>query len=345
MEFLQNVPLAPYTTLHIGGPARYFAEAKTEEDIVEAVSFAADTQMPLLVLGGGSNVLVSDQGFPGLVLHIALRGVEREIRDGREVFSVAAGEEWDAFVAMTVLEECAGLECLSGIPGTVGGTPIQNVGAYGQEVSQTIASVTVFDRLTLAFAQFTNPHCEFSYRSSVFNTRERDRYVVTRVEYALVKNGAPTLTYKDLRLYFPDCSPTLEEVRIAVRSIRAAKGMLLVEGNDDALSAGSFFKNPVVPLTVIERIADALGTGRENIPQYPYRDTKVKIPAAWLLEQAGFSKGASFGRVGISSRHSLALVNRGGASAAEIVALRDRIINTVHRRFGIRLEPEPVMVG
>ena len=344
MDFLENVTLAPYTTFHIGGPARWFAQAATEKDLVDGLIFARDRGLPFFTLGGGSNLLVSDQGFPGLVLRIAIRGIEARQKDGLSLFSVGAGEEWDPFVERVVGEECAGVECLSGIPGTVGGTPVQNVGAYGQEVSQSITSVRVLDRQTLQFVTLSNAECGFGYRHSIFNTTARERYIVTRVEYALLRSGAATLDYSDLKSYFMDCSPTIAEVRIAVRSIRASKGMLITPGAADSLSAGSFFKNPVVPATSIEHIADALATGRERVPHYPTSDGMVKIPAAWLLEQAGFPKGYALGNAGISSRHTLALINRGDATAADVIALRDRIMETVHRRFGITLEPEPVWV-
>jgi UDP-N-acetylmuramate dehydrogenase len=345
MDFLENVALAPYTTFRIGGPARWFAEAVTEDDILAGLFFARERGLPLFILGGGSNLLVSDRGFPGLVLRIAIRGIDIAQKDGISLFSAGAGEEWDLFVERAVGEECAGVECLSGIPGTVGGTPVQNVGAYGQEVSESIATVRALDRQSMQFVTLTNAECGFAYRRSIFNTTAKERYIVSRVEYALVKNGAPALAYKDLKSYFEDCSPTLEEVRIAVRSIRASKGMLIVPGAPDSLSAGSFFKNPIVPATSLEHIAAALATNRERVPRYPASDGLVKLPAAWLVEQAGFSRGYALGEAGISSLHTLALINRGNATAAEVSALRDRIVETVGRRFGIRLEPEPVWVG
>jgi UDP-N-acetylmuramate dehydrogenase len=348
MQFLEEVPLAPYTTFQIGGPARWFAEAASEDDIAAGISFAGEGQLPLFVLGGGSNLLVSDAGFPGLVLRIVLRGIESTQGDGRAIVSAAAGEDWDGLVAYAVAAGYAGIECLSGIPGTVGGTPVQNVGAYGQEVSQTIVMVRAFDRRTSQFVNLPAAACGFSYRRSIFNTTERERYVVSRVEYRLSKDAPANFVYADVARYFASrkvTSPTLAEVRDAVRSIRAQKGMLLVPGDADCRSAGSFFKNPVVPLAKLNSVAQELGIEKQSIPAYPAQDGQVKISAAWLIERAGFVKGYALGNAGISSRHTLALINRGGASAAEVTALRDRVIDAVASRFAIRLEPEPVWLA
>jgi UDP-N-acetylmuramate dehydrogenase len=348
MEFLEQVALAPYTTFQIGGPARWFAEAASEDDIAAGVTFAGEHQLPLFILGGGSNLLVSDAGFPGLVLRIALQGIASKQENGRLTVSAAAGEDWDGLVAYAVAANAAGVECLSGIPGTVGGTPVQNVGAYGQEVSQTIVTVRAFDRKTLRFMDLPAADCGFSYRRSIFNSTQRERYVVSRVDYALRKDASANIVYADLTRYFAarnGATPTLEEVRDAVRSIRARKGMLLVSGDADCRSAGSFFKNPVVPVTVLDSLSRELGVEKESIPAYPARDGEVKLSAAWLIERAGYQKGFALGNAGISSRHTLALINRGGASAAEVVALRDKVTDTIDSRFGIRLEPEPVWLA
>jgi UDP-N-acetylmuramate dehydrogenase len=236
----ENVSLARYTTFNIGGPARWFAEAETESDILETLAFAQARALPLLVLGGGSNVLVADAGFAGVVLHVSFRGI-RQVDDTLEV---AAGEEWDPVVAYAVAHNLAGLECLSGIPGLTGGTPVQNVGAYGQEVSQTITRVRAYDREVADFVELSNADCGFSYRTSIFNSSSRDRYIVTRVRFRLVHGGAPTLSYADLQRYFSGKAgaPNLAEVRDAVRSIRQMKGMLIVAGDPDSRSAGSFFR-------------------------------------------------------------------------------------------------------
>jgi UDP-N-acetylmuramate dehydrogenase len=348
MQFLEDVPLAPFTTFQIGGPARWFAAAATEDDIAAGVAFAGERQLPLFVLGGGSNLLVSDAGFPGLVLHIALRGIASTQENGRPVISAAAGEDWDGLVAYAVAANYAGVECLSGIPGTVGGTPVQNVGAYGQEVSQTIVTVRAFDRKTAQFVDLPASACGFSYRRSIFNSTQRERYVVSRVDYALNQNGVPNFVYADLTRYFAArnvASPTLTEVRDAVRTIRQQKGMLIVPGDTDCRSAGSFFKNPVVPVTVLDTLAHELGVEKKSIPAYPAQDGEVKLSAAWLIERAGYQKGYALGNAGISSRHTLALINRGGATAADVIALRDQVTDTIASRFAIRLEPEPVWLS
>jgi len=345
MQVLEQVALAPYTTFGIGGPARWFIEASTEDEVVEAVRFAREQKVQLFVLGGGSNLLVSDAGFPGLVLHIALKGIQQQTSQGRTHFAVAAGEDWNAFVSLAVEQDCGGIECLAGIPGSVGGTPVQNVGAYGQEVAETIRSVRLLDLQSLRFVELENLECGFAYRQSIFNTNERGRYIVVRVDYSLARDVPAVFSYGDLKQYFQDWDkpPTLAEVSAAVREVRNRKGMLIVSGDADCRSAGSFFKNPVVSADHFSRIAaEAGGT---NVPRYPAGDGSVKIPAAWLLDQAGFHKGYALGRAGISSKHTLALINRDGASACDIAALRDVIVAKVLEKFAIRLEPEPVWVG
>ena len=339
MEFREQVVLAPYTTFKIGGPARWFAEAATESEILEAVDFAGSHDLPLFALGGGSNLLVSDSGFAGLVLKIGLRGVEQR----GDIFEAAAGEDWDAFVTRVVDLGYAGVECLAGIPGSVGGTPIQNVGAYGQEVSETVVRVRVLNLRTQKFEEFSNSDCEFAYRRSLFNTTERGKYIVTQVSYGLRQGGVPRVEYADLKRYFKNAvKPSLREVSNAVREIRGGKGMYIVAGDPDCRSAGSFFKNPVISSEHYERIAARVGG---EVPRYPAADGAVKIPAAWLMERAGFHKGYVLGAAGISSRHTLALVNRGGAKAADIFALRDKIVAEVQLKFEIKLEPEPVLLG
>jgi UDP-N-acetylmuramate dehydrogenase len=347
MQFLPQVPLAPYTTFQIGGPARWFAQAESEDDIASGVAFATDRGLPLFILGGGSNLLVSDEGFPGLVLRIGLLGIQSGLKGNRLIVSAAAGEDWDGVVAHAVAAGGAGIECLSGIPGTAGGTPVQNVGAYGQEVAQSIVSVRAFDRTTNRFVDLPAASCGFSYRRSIFNSTERDRYVVSQVVYALLPNGPANVTYADLSRFFAarEGKPSLAEVREAVRSIRAQKGMLIVPGDPDCRSAGSFFKNPVVPVEILEGLASKLGIEKGTIPAYPAQPGEVKLSAAWLIDRAGLHKGFAMGNAGISSRHTLALVNRGGATAAEITALRDKIVSTVETQFAIHLEPEPVWLG
>ncbi len=294
----------------------------------------------------GSNLLVADRGFDGLVLHVELRGIEVEQEGNGVLFRVAAGEDWDRFVQHAVDKNCAGIECLAGIPGTVGGTPVQNVGAYGQEVASAIERVRAFDLETQTFIEFANAECGFAYRRSRFNSSDRGRYVVTRVDYRLTPDGAPTLRYADLQKALVEhAQPTLAEVAAAVRRIRQTKGMLLVEGDADCRSAGSFFKNPVVSEEQLRNIAAAADAEPPRFPAGPEAMGCVKIPAAWLIEQAGFMKGSVRGAAAISSRHTLALINRGGATAADILALAGEVRSAVEARFCIRLEIEPVMLG
>ena len=343
MKIQENVPLARLTTFGIGGPARWFVAAATETEIVDALGWARERSLPLFVLGGGSNLLVSDAGFRGLVLRVALMGVDFAEDAGRGLYRVAAGEDWDAFVSRAVQENCAGVECLAGIPGTVGGTPVQNVGAYGQEVSETIERARVLDLESLSFREMPASECGFSYRNSLFNSTAKGRFLVVRVDYRLRSDGQANLRYADLQKVFPAGSePSLAEVARAVRKIRRSKGMLLVDGDEDCRSAGSFFKNPIISQGYFAELTAKL---KQEPPHYPADAGQVKLPAAWLIEKAGFAKGFSLGRAGISSRHTLALVNRGGATAAELLALRDAIAARVEARFGIALQMEPVLVG
>ena len=313
--------------------------------MVEAVSWAKERSLPLFVLGGGSNLLVKDSGFDGLVVRIEIEGVQQD-KPWSPDFCVGAGERWDLFVDKAIDANCAGIECLAGIPGSTGGTPVQNVGAYGQEVAQTIRQVKVFDCETMTFRWMTNAECGFRYRESIFNTSARGRYIVTHVVF-LLHYGDPTLNYAELKKRFEGRwrTPSLREVASAVREIRRSKGMLLVEGDADCRSAGSFFKNPIVNAERLPAIAAAVGVDESKVPCWPAGEGKIKLPAAWLLEQAGFVKGYGVGRAGISTRHTLALTNRGGATFADVERLQEEIVRGVRERFGISLEREPVLVG
>ncbi|MFN2501384.1 MAG: UDP-N-acetylmuramate dehydrogenase [Pyrinomonadaceae bacterium] len=341
-EALQHdVSLAPYATLGIGGPARYFLTARTEAEIIEALSFAEAGSINLFILGGGSNVLISDDGFDGLVLQIIPRGLSIEPMGGRTVHVTAmAGEDWDQFVAYCVENDLAGVECLTGIPGFVGGTPVQNVGAYGQEVSQTIVAVTCLDRSDRQAVMLSNADCGFSYRTSIFNSTEPSRYIVRSVTFALEQGGAPKVEYKDLMAIFGDGKPALGEVRDSVLGIRKAKSMVIDAADPNSRSAGSFFKNPVVTHAEFARLRETYS----DMPHFQFDDA-VKIPAAWLIEKVGFHQGFAMGRAGISNNHTLALINRGGATAGEIIALMRAIQAGVASKFGIDLQPEPIFVG
>ncbi len=345
----ENVPLAPLTTFHIGGPARFLIEAKSPEEVREGVTFARSRDLPLFVLGGGSNLVVADVGWPGVVLKIAIAGIEQRPGQykGTVLFDAGAGESWDRFVSHAVAAECAGVECLSGIPGSIGGTPVQNVGAYGQEVSETIDSVEVFDFQDGQVRELCGEACGFSYRSSIFNTSERGRFIILRVTYALMPGGAPHLEYADLKKHFEGkkTPPTLAETREAVRHIRALKGMLIVPGDPDCQSAGSFFKNPVLTETEHEDLQKRAALKALTLPSYPALESKKKVSAAWLVEKSGFARGYDLGNVGISRKHALAIINRGGATSAEVLALKDQIQQRVQEIWGVMLEPEPEMVG
>jgi UDP-N-acetylmuramate dehydrogenase len=340
----ENIPLAPMTTFRIGGPARYFLQAPTDEAVLQAVQFAKEKNFSLFVLGGGSNLLVSDAGFPGLVLRIDIKGIEWESDRDRTIVYAGAGEEWDRLTESCVERDLAGIECLSGIPGSVGGTPVQNVGAYGQEVSEVLVSVRAYDRQTDSIVELSREQCAFSYRTSLFNTIEKDRYIVLRVTYSLRNGGPPSVRYADVQREFDNspAPPTLQQVRAAVRRIRARKAMLLVEGDLDCRSAGSFFKNPIISEKEFGELQSRAGSG---VPRYPASPGNVKTAAAWLIEQAGFSKGYSLGPAGLSTKHTLALVNKGGAKAEDILLLAREIGDRVFERFGIELIPEPVFVG
>lgn len=336
--------LAEHTTLRVGGPARAWAEPETEAELIELVSSADAAGEPVLILGGGSNVLIGDEGFPGTVLQLGrLRGMHHdEVAAGAGAFiTLAAGEPWDAFVAASVAAEQAGTEALSGIPGLVGATPIQNVGAYGQEVSQTIARVRLYDRHQRQVVTRSVAECHFGYRSSLFKAQP-GRWLVLSVSFQLRpgKMSAP-IRYAELArtlgIDLGDRVP-LADVRRAVLELRRGKGMVLDAADHDSWSAGSFFTNPVVP----PAIADQLPA---EAPRYPQPDGGVKTSAAWLIEHAGFSRGYGTGPARLSTKHVLAVTNRGGASAADLLALAREVRDGVERAYGIGLVPEPVLIG
>ena len=346
LELRENVSLAPLTTLMIGGTARYFVRAESEEQVAEAVEFAASNNLKLFILGGGSNVLVSDVGFDGLVIQVNIKGIKNVSTSNPQSailnpqLVAGAGEDWDEFVAYCVKNDLAGIENLSGIPGLVGGTPVQNVGAYGQEVAETIVSVRCLDRYTEEFVTLSNAECGFTYRTSIFNSTHRDRFIVVSVTFEFKRGGEPTIDYKDLVEHFGDRRPSLGEVREAVLQIRRLKSMVIDAADPNSRSAGSFFKNPVIEIDKFEELRGRFA----DVPSFKFGD-KVKLPAAWLIERAGFTKGFAMGRAGISANHTLALINRGGATADEILALMQAIQLAVNAKFGVDLQPEPVFVG
>lgn len=336
------VPFSDLTTLRLGGPARRVVTASTYDEVIEVVRETDAAGEPLLVLGGGSNLVVADEGFPGTALRLDLREYA-ELPD-TTALSFGAGVDWDAVVRHTVDAGYAGLEALSGIPGLVGAAPIQNIGAYGQEVAQTIVSVRVLDRTTYEVVELAGEECGFAYRDSVF--KRTSRYVVLRVSFALRRSewGAP-IRYAELAralgVSIGDWVP-LGDVRAAVLHLRERKGMLLDPADHDTWSAGSFFTNPVLADADAERLPP-------EAPRWPERDGQIKTSAAWLIERAGFGKGygagTGSGRARLSSKHSLALTNRGGATTADLLALARELRDGVEARFAIRLVPEPVLVN
>lgn len=339
----ENVALAPFTTIGIGGPARYFFRATTVDEVNAALAWARDRDQRVFILGGGSNLLIADSGFDGIVIHLDLRGVTVESEDEHVMVKVAAGEPWDPFVARAAANRWAGIECLSGIPGSTGATPIQNVGAYGQEVSETIARVEALDRASGTVVWFTNEECRFGYRSSLFKNIERDRYVVLSVTFRLRRDGTAAIRYPELRAYIEErgiASADLEGVRDSVIAIRKRKGMVIDASDPDTRSDGSFFMNPVISTADYEAFAQRA----PDAPHYP-AGPDVKLSAAWLIEHAGFHKGFVHGNVGLSSKHTLAVINRGGGTAAEVVELVRMIQGKVRETFGVELHPEPNFIG
>ncbi len=339
-----DVALAPFTTFELGGPARFFVDADGDDTLLEALAWGRTEGVPILVLGGGSNVVVADRGFDGLVIRVATRGVSVS---GDEV-TVAAGEPWDPFVARMVSEGRAGLECLSGIPGHVGGTPIQNVGAYGQEVSETIVSVRSIDIATGQELRRRGDECRFTYRHSLFKEEARGE-LVTSVTFALPTGGAPSVRYAELEKALAGGTPTLSLVRDTVVRLRRAKSMVLDEDDPNRRSAGSFFTNPIVTAAKADEIAaravaDGVIASPTEMPRFP-SGSDVKLSAGFLIERAGMTKGTRRGNVGISSKHALALVHHGGGSSAELLSLAREVTDAVLTRFDVRLRPEPVLVG
>ncbi len=345
-----QVPLAPLTTLEVGGAARHFTEATDEAAVAAALRWAAARDLPVAVLGGGSNVVAADAGFDGLVIRVAPRGRRLEAAAGGAVaITAAAGEPWDALVADTVARGLGGLECLSGIPGLTGATPIQNVGAYGQEVAETIRSVRVLDRATLQAHELPAADCRFGYRDSRFK-RAPDAFIVLAVTFVLRPGAPPALRYPELAAVLGTnatgtAAPTLSQARAAVLALRAKKSMVLRADDPNRRSAGSFFTNPIVHVAVADEVARRAGVAPQAMPRFPAGPDEVKLSAGWLIEHAGFGKGFRRGPVGISTAHALALVNLGGARASDLLDLAAEIVGSVRNRLGITLIPEPVLLG
>ena len=346
---LENVSLAPRTTLSVGGPARFYAEPRSPAAVRAALEWAGERAIAVRVLGGGSNLLVADRGVAALVLGVHITGVDVYTSPDAVHVTAGAGEPWDPFVERAVDSGWAGLECLSGIPGKVGATPIQNVGAYGQDVSETIERVDAIDRATAEPVTFSARECAFAYRDSAFKHALADRFVLTSVTFRLTPGGAPALRYAELtRALAGAPSPTLAQVRATVIALRRSKSMVFDPADENHRSAGSFFTNPLVTepqLAAAREAARPLLRAGEKIPEFPAEPGLTKLSAGWLIERAGFPRGTHEGAVGLSTRHALAIVNRGSATAADIVAFATRIKRGVFETFGVSLVPEPVLLG
>ncbi len=354
LEFQENVPLANHTTISLGGEARLFKVCQSVEQIRDCLTYAKDNKLSVQILGRGSNILFPDEGYDGLVVKIDLKGISLTEDGDWLVAHAAAGEDWDEFVRLCIDHDCSGIECLSGIPGLIGATPMQNVGAYGQEVSDTIISLNALDSKNLKEAEFTNKECRFGYRRSRFRTKDAGRYIITEVTFRLRKSSTPEIHYPELRNYLETNfglnilatgRPALDAVRSAVLAIRKKKSMVIDPADLNTRSVGSFFMNPILSKREFESLEEQwkLSGGKDQIPTFNAQGN-IKVPAAWLVEKAGFHRGYRKGGAGISANHSLALINCGGTTR-EILDLAEEIQQSVFKRFGIRLEREPVVVS
>ena len=344
MKLDESIELGPLTTLGVGGRARFFFDAPNVEAVNEALAWAKQRGVETRILGGGSNVVVADDGFAGLVLRTAIRG--RSFRnEGTDVeLTVRAGEPWDEVVRDSVERGLQGLECLSGIPGWAGATPIQNVGAYGQEVAESVVEVDVFDRASLVVRTLAAAECRFAYRDSRFKSEDCERFVVLAVRFLLRRGAAPSVRYAELARHLAENGiehPSILDVRRAVLLLRGRKSMLHDPSDENGRSCGSFFTNPVVSSERAGAIEES--SGERAMPRYPQADGRVKLAAGWLIERAGFSKGFRRGPVGLSTKHALAIVCHEGARAADVLELAAVVRSGVRERFGVELVNEPVI--
>lgn len=343
----EGVTLASLTTLQVGGPIRFLARCRDLAELGEARRWAQSSNLRTFALGGGSNVLAADRGFDGLVIQWLDDSIDIEARGEQVLVQAGAGVEWDALVERAVAEGFAGLECLSGIPGRVGAAPMQNIGAYGQEVAETIESVRVVELATGAPRRVTADECGFAYRTSRFKQAWRGRYLITGVDFLLPRSALGRVRYPDLLSRFAmredgAPSPSLAEVRRAVLDIRRSKSMVIDTADPNHRSAGSFFTNPIVAPEVAAKIRHRVS---RQMPAWPAGGGRVKLSAAWLIEAAGFNRGERFGRAGLSTRHSLALINRGGATAEDVIGLAAKVRRQVRQVLGVGLDPEPIFLG
>ncbi len=344
----EHIPFAPYTTLKVGGLARYFVEVASVDDAREAIAFAREKNLPIFVLGGGSNIVLCDDGFSGLVILNSIKKFVTESQGKQTIVRAGAGEEWDTVVERTVAQGLSGLESLSGIPGRVGAAPVQNIGAYGASVASAIVAVHALDLTTGEEKIFSNAECEFAYRDSMFKSMYAGRYLITEVAFALTSNGMPNISgYHDLEKYFTGRpAPSLAEFRNAVIEIRARKGMVIRPEYESYRSVGSFFMNPIIPAAQFEKVKVAVEAEQESsAPWFWEQGAMVKVSAARLIERAGFPKGFRDGAVGISPKHTLAIIATDGATAGDVVRFARKIQDTVEEKFGVLLKPEAQCVG
>jgi UDP-N-acetylmuramate dehydrogenase len=349
LSILSDVPLAPRTTFELGGPARYLAEITDAGDALAALEWAKVKALPVFVLGGGSNLVVADEGFAGLVLHMKTRALRWSENAGEMRVEVAAGETWDDVVRAAAERGVWGIECLSGIPGMAAAAPVQNIGAYGQEVAESLRSVRVLDRATLARRELAPDECDFGYRTSVFK-RQPDRFVILSVILGFPSHAKPNLRYAELAAALADASPSPLTVRDTVLALRRKKAMVWDAADPNHRSAGSFFTNPIVTAEFAAELARRCVTAGliaepSAMPRFDLPDGRVKLAAGWLIERAGICKGLRMGAVGVSTRHALALVHHGGGSTADLVRLARHVRTTVFDRFAVELEPEPFFLG
>lgn len=349
LPFREFAPLAGLTTLGVGGAARWLLPVDSEVACKNAFAFAREQGVPTWVLAGGSNCIIADAGLPGVVLHPMLRpGDSGIVEQGPGLLRVAAGTNWDDLVAWTVARDWQGLEALSGIPGQVGAAPIQNIGAYGQELADVLLRVDGYDVAAEDLRTWSREQCQFAYRDSWFK-RHAEAAVVTAVYLQLRPGGPAVVSYDQLAQALANAgagrAPSLQQVRNAVLQLRRSKGMIVDPADGDSRSCGSFFTNPVVEAATAERALRLLQRAGEVAPQWPQADGSIKLSAAWLMERSGWLRGQGHGSVGLSTKHTLAIVNRGGATAAEVLAFAQRVADQVADRSGVQLHREPVLLG
>jgi UDP-N-acetylmuramate dehydrogenase len=353
MRVREHVPLAPHCTLGVGGPARYLLDVNDLETARRALRWAWEESLPLFVLGCGSNLVVADEGFPGLVLRVALRSM-RCLRQAKDVvLTLAAGETWDEAVKWSVTEDLTGIECLSGIPGSAGATPVQNLGAYGQQISDTLLEVEALDLHDGSLVSFHADECDLDYRSSRFKTSDKGRYLIHAITLLLRERRSMRLCHEELARILREGgsnTPSPRDVRNAVLTMRRRKSMLLDDSDANTRSVGSFFVNPIVTTKVYQSVLDtarrmSFTASLGELPAHTLPDGSVKISAAWLIERVGFARGFCRNRVGLSSRHALVIINRGGATTNDVINLARDIRSAVVAQFGVRLNIEPELLG